>query len=318
METCGTLFWGRSWNASFALAPTATKTANASPAPPSTPASILWNQLGSAARRVQVTRRDAPRHSSARATSIRLILAFLSLESKAEANQTLCYPGDKSKLLVYKVESSLRVDPPNTVRIIAVERPRTSEVEVQVWKSVEGAWSNPLLYYPEVSCFLSALYHRDSLFRTRRCFTVNGNRWRSEKRHRGSSGELHVTHHTGRRSVSRPASVSDGTGFISQAADLWWWFTLFQRCGGNLKREEAWARLPRSAFVRTAFGRWWPSSIPGRQEPVHLNSLFLHLYVDRYCCFSTCSTPPECFKCRFLGPRGLWEFLWWHQIFCLM
>eukprot|EP00066_Takifugu_rubripes_P006486 XP_003971310.2 PREDICTED: chordin-like protein 1 [Takifugu rubripes] len=59
-------------------------------------------------------------------------------ESKAEANQTLCYPGDKSKLLVYKVESSLRVDPPNTVRIIAVERPRTSEVEVQVWKSVEG------------------------------------------------------------------------------------------------------------------------------------------------------------------------------------
>lgn len=86
-----------------------------------------------------MTRRDAPRRSSARATSMRLILAFLSSESKAEANQTLCYPGDKSKLLVYKVESSLRVDPPNTVRIIAVERPRTSEVEVQVWKSVEGA-----------------------------------------------------------------------------------------------------------------------------------------------------------------------------------
>lgn len=80
-----------------------------------------------------------------RATSwIRLICLFfpfffLSLESKAEANQTECYPGDKSNLLVYKVESSLRVDPPNTVKIIAVERQRTAEVEVQVWKSVAGA-----------------------------------------------------------------------------------------------------------------------------------------------------------------------------------
>lgn len=63
----------------------------------------------------------------------------VSTDSKAEANQTLCYPGDKNKLLVYKVESSFRVDPPNTARIIAVERRRTSEVEVQVWKSVEGA-----------------------------------------------------------------------------------------------------------------------------------------------------------------------------------
>lgn len=41
METCGTLFWGRSWNASFALVLTVTKAANASPAPPSTRASIL-------------------------------------------------------------------------------------------------------------------------------------------------------------------------------------------------------------------------------------------------------------------------------------
>lgn len=137
METCGTPFWGRSWNASFALVLTVTKAANASPAPPSTRASILWNQQGSAARRVQVIRPGSPRR---RTSSIRLICLFpVSAESKAEANQTLCYPGDKNKLLVYKVESSLRVDPPNTVRIIAVERRRTSEVEVQVWKSVEGA-----------------------------------------------------------------------------------------------------------------------------------------------------------------------------------
>lgn len=63
---------------------------------------------------------------------------FLSLESKAESNQTQCYHGYKNNLLVYKVESSLKVDPPNTVRIIAVERQSTAEVEVQVWKSVEG------------------------------------------------------------------------------------------------------------------------------------------------------------------------------------
>lgn len=39
---------------------------------------------------------------------------------------------------MYKVESSLKVDSPNTVRIIAVERQSTAEVEVQVWKTVEG------------------------------------------------------------------------------------------------------------------------------------------------------------------------------------
>lgn len=59
-------------------------------------------------------------------------------ESKAESNQTQCYLGYKNNLLVYKVDSSLKVDPPNTVRIIAVERQSTAEVEVQVWKTVEG------------------------------------------------------------------------------------------------------------------------------------------------------------------------------------
>lgn len=58
--------------------------------------------------------------------------------SKAESNQTQCYLGYKNSLLVYKVESSLKVDAPGTVRIIAVERQSTAEVEVQVWKTVEG------------------------------------------------------------------------------------------------------------------------------------------------------------------------------------
>ena len=65
-------------------------------------------------------------------------LCFLSLESKAESNQTQCYLGYKNNLLVYKVDSSLKVDPPIAVRIIAVERQSTAEVEVQVWKTVEG------------------------------------------------------------------------------------------------------------------------------------------------------------------------------------
>lgn len=137
METCGTRSWGRSWNAFFARVMMVTKTANASPVPPSTLASILWNQLESAVKRVQVIRRDSWR--CVRATSRIRLFFFFSLESKAEANQTQCYPGYKNNLLVYKVESSLRVDAPHTVRIIAVERQRTAEVEVQVWKSVEGA-----------------------------------------------------------------------------------------------------------------------------------------------------------------------------------
>lgn len=32
----------------------------------------------------------------------------------------------------------MKVDPPDTVRIIAVEKQSTAEVEVQVWKTVEG------------------------------------------------------------------------------------------------------------------------------------------------------------------------------------
>lgn len=61
METCGTQFWGRSWNASSALAPTVFRTANASRVPPTTHASILWNQQESAARPVQVVKRSGRR-----------------------------------------------------------------------------------------------------------------------------------------------------------------------------------------------------------------------------------------------------------------
>ncbi|XP_061608610.1 chordin-like protein 2 [Phyllopteryx taeniolatus] len=59
-------------------------------------------------------------------------------EHKVASNQTRCNLGYKSKLLVYKVESALKVDSPNTVRIMAIERTSTAEVEVQVWKMVDG------------------------------------------------------------------------------------------------------------------------------------------------------------------------------------
>ncbi|XP_077361241.1 chordin-like protein 2 [Festucalex cinctus] len=59
-------------------------------------------------------------------------------EHKAASNQTQCYSGYKNKLLVYKVESALKVDSPSTVRIMAIERANTAEVEVQVWKMVDG------------------------------------------------------------------------------------------------------------------------------------------------------------------------------------
>ncbi|KAG7517025.1 chordin 2 [Solea senegalensis] len=58
--------------------------------------------------------------------------------NKTESNHTQCYLGYKNSLVVYKVESSLRVDSPGAMRIIAVERQKTAEVEVQVWKTIEG------------------------------------------------------------------------------------------------------------------------------------------------------------------------------------
>ncbi|XP_037834952.1 chordin-like protein 2 isoform X2 [Kryptolebias marmoratus] len=59
-------------------------------------------------------------------------------ESKADVNQTRCYSGFKNDLLVYKVDSSLKASSPDTMRIIAVERQSTAEVEVRVWNTVEG------------------------------------------------------------------------------------------------------------------------------------------------------------------------------------
>ncbi|XP_037543496.1 chordin-like protein 2 [Nematolebias whitei] len=59
-------------------------------------------------------------------------------DSKADMNQTRCFSGYKNNLLVYKVESSLTLNPPNSMRIIAVQRQSTAEVEVQVWSAAEG------------------------------------------------------------------------------------------------------------------------------------------------------------------------------------
>lgn len=60
-------------------------------------------------------------------------------ESKIENNRTECYLGqDNNSLLVYKVESSSSAREEDTVRKIAIERQGATEVEVQVWKTVEG------------------------------------------------------------------------------------------------------------------------------------------------------------------------------------
>lgn len=63
--------------------------------------------------------------------------AFLPADDTAAGNQTQC--SNKNNVLVYKVETSLKVDPSDTIRVIAVEKPSTAEVEVQMWKTVEGA-----------------------------------------------------------------------------------------------------------------------------------------------------------------------------------
>lgn len=44
---------------------------------------------------------------------------------------------------MYKVELSLKVDSPNTVRIIAAERQSTAEIEVQAWNTAEGIVTKP-------------------------------------------------------------------------------------------------------------------------------------------------------------------------------
>lgn len=75
-----------------------------------------------------------------------MVFVIPSAEDKAVGNQTQCY--NKNNVLVYKVETSLKVDSPDMVRVIAVERPSAAEVEVHMWKAVEGAsifasrWSN--------------------------------------------------------------------------------------------------------------------------------------------------------------------------------
>ncbi|XP_056586149.1 chordin-like protein 2 isoform X2 [Triplophysa dalaica] len=60
-------------------------------------------------------------------------------ELKAEGNRTDCFLGqDKNSLLVYKVMSSSASQSEDKVRRIAIERHGATEVEVQVWKTVEG------------------------------------------------------------------------------------------------------------------------------------------------------------------------------------
>lgn len=44
----------------------------------------------------------------------------------------------KNNLLVYKVELCLKVDSPNTVKILAAERQSTADIEVQAWNTAEG------------------------------------------------------------------------------------------------------------------------------------------------------------------------------------
>lgn len=60
-------------------------------------------------------------------------------EIKSESNRTECYLGqDSNSLLVYKVEPSSAAHTEDTVRTIAIERQGATEIEVQVWKTVEG------------------------------------------------------------------------------------------------------------------------------------------------------------------------------------
>ncbi|XDV38699.1 hypothetical protein PO909_008049 [Leuciscus waleckii] len=60
-------------------------------------------------------------------------------ELKAESNRTECYLAqDNNSLLVYKVEPSSAAQSEDKVRMIAIERQGATEVEVQVWKTVEG------------------------------------------------------------------------------------------------------------------------------------------------------------------------------------
>lgn len=58
-------------------------------------------------------------------------------ENRSANNQTQCLVGHRRNVQVYKVESPLKVDNPDMVKIISVERPSTSEVEVLMWRTVE-------------------------------------------------------------------------------------------------------------------------------------------------------------------------------------
>lgn len=58
--------------------------------------------------------------------------------NRSEVNQSSCSGGFRPVLSVYKVWSSVAVDPPSSLRVLAVERSSSTEVEVQVWNTVDG------------------------------------------------------------------------------------------------------------------------------------------------------------------------------------
>ncbi|XP_046724324.1 chordin-like protein 2 isoform X1 [Silurus meridionalis] len=88
-------------------------------------------------------------------------------ESTTENNRIDCYLGqDNNSLLVYKVESSSAAHEEDTVRKIAIERQGATEIEVQVWKTVDGVLhlmetgdvqKKDLIEYPENYILLTTL-----------------------------------------------------------------------------------------------------------------------------------------------------------------
>lgn len=85
----------------------------------------------------------------------------MSPDSKSDMNQTRCFSGHKNNLLVYKVESSLKTNPPDSTRIVAVEKQSTAEVEVQVWSTAEGLACLRVhkVLYGTMICFLKMDIH---------------------------------------------------------------------------------------------------------------------------------------------------------------
>ncbi|KAK6486039.1 chordin-like protein 2 isoform X1 [Huso huso] len=59
-------------------------------------------------------------------------------ETKEETNRTQCLQAYSNNLLVYKVASPSESDTDSTIRKIAIEREGAMDIEIYVWKTVEG------------------------------------------------------------------------------------------------------------------------------------------------------------------------------------